>query len=419
MLTIPYKPFTLLMLAVFSLPGIALHAQDKPVSAKEIALGAKQYLPAQQSQGGLYQVDPGLQAYVSRVGQKLGKASIFPDLPYEFVVINSNDLNAWALPGGKIAINRGLLVDLSDEAQLAAVLAHEISHVTKRHSARMQNKATGAGLLGALVGIGVGMKVPALRDIGMQAGSAIAFAGQANYSRDHEIQADNEGIKLMVKAGYDPLAAVEIQQLFLKQSQARKSNALEALFASHPPSQERVTNNQQKIKKYPSGGFRGKNEYQQAIAAVTRDKPAYALYQDAQKAYAAKNYTLAESLSSKAIALQPKEYLFWEFKGVSLFQQKKNRESLAAFDKAIGMNARFFRPYLYRGLAYQALSDMSKAESSLTASINLLPTQIAIYHLGEIAEQRGDRETAARHYTTVAQAGGELGRAAQIKLSRL
>jgi predicted TPR repeat methyltransferase len=70
-------------------------------------------------------------------------------------------------------------------------------------------------------------------------------------------------------------------------------------------------------------------------------------------------------------------------------------------------------------LAYQALSDMSKAESSLTASINLLPTQIAIYHLGEVAEQRGDRETAARHYTTVAQAGGELGKAAQIKLSRL
>ncbi len=413
------KTVLALAFAAVVMPNASNSADDKPVSAQEIAIGAQQYGPAQQSQGGLYQVDPGLQAYVSRVGLKLAKSSIFPNLPYEFVVINSNDMNAWALPGGKMAINRGLLVELADEAQLAAVLAHEISHVTKRHSARMQSKASGAGLLGALVGIGVGMKVPALRDIGQQAGSAIAFAGQANYSRDHEIQADNEGIKLMAKAGYDPQAAVEIQQLFLAKSQARKSNALEALFASHPPSQERVSNNQQKIKKLPLGGFRGKTEYQKAIASIVRDKPAYALYQDAIKAYAAKNFIEAEKLSSKAIALQPKEYLFWEFKGVNLSQQKKYSESLQAFDKAIALNARFFRPYLLRGMVYKAQSEWSKAEASLTASMNLLPTQQATYHLGELAERRGDRQAAAKYYTSAAQAGGELGKAAQEKLQRL
>lgn len=412
---------SLISLALSSLlwPRLAIPAGDKPVTAQEIAVGEKHYGPAQQSQGGLYTVDPSLQIYVERVGQRLAKASVFPNLPYRFVVINNNDLNAWALPGGKIAINRGLLVELADEAQLAAVLAHEISHVTKRHSARMQSKASGAGLLGALVGIGVGMKVPALRDIGMQAGNAIAFAGQANYSRDHEIQADNEGIKLMVKAGYDAKAAVEIQQLFLQKSKARKSNALQDLFASHPPSEERVSNNQKRISSYPTGGFRGQNEYKQAITSILRDKPAYDLYQQAIAAYGAKNYVEAENLSQKAIALQPKEYLFWEFKGVNLFQQKKYNESIAAQDKSIGLNARFFRTYLYRGMAYQANSDWNKAEASFSASLNFLPTQIATFHLAEIAERKGDRATAIKHYSTVAKSGGELGKAAQEKLLRL
>ena len=115
-------------------------AADKPVTREEIALGQKQYGPNQQQQGGQYTLDPALTAYVQRVGMKLAKASDAPDLPYEFVIINSSDLNAWALPGGKIAINRGLLAALDSEAQLAAVLAHEIAHVTKRHSARMQKR---------------------------------------------------------------------------------------------------------------------------------------------------------------------------------------------------------------------------------------------------------------------------------------
>ena len=88
---------------------------------QELDIGAKQYLPSQQMQGGLYRVDPAVGQYVSDIGNRVAVTSGVA-LPYEFVVLNNSIPNAWALPGGKIAINRGLLVALDNEAELAAVL---------------------------------------------------------------------------------------------------------------------------------------------------------------------------------------------------------------------------------------------------------------------------------------------------------
>ncbi|MDA8978789.1 M48 family metalloprotease, partial [bacterium] len=101
---------------------------------QEISLGENNYGPSRQSQGGDYYLDSELQAYITSVGRRLAAQSDRPDLPYEFVVLNNSVPNAWALPGGKIAINRGLLEYLDDESQLAAVLAHEIVHAAARHS---------------------------------------------------------------------------------------------------------------------------------------------------------------------------------------------------------------------------------------------------------------------------------------------
>ncbi|MGK0400477.1 MAG: putative Zn-dependent protease, partial [Candidatus Azotimanducaceae bacterium] len=88
--------------------------------SQEINMGAKQYEPSQQSQGGRYVSDPGLTDYVSEIGQRLARVAD-RSLPYEFVVIDDSTPNAWALPGGKIAVNRGLLTKLNSEAELAAV----------------------------------------------------------------------------------------------------------------------------------------------------------------------------------------------------------------------------------------------------------------------------------------------------------
>ena len=385
---------------------------------QEIASGAQNYVPAQQSQGGQYVVDPGLTAYVQQVGKKLAAVSDRPNLPYEFVVLNNDVPNAWAMPGGKLAINRGLLVYLEDEAQLAAVMGHEIVHAAARHGAQQQtqNVLMGAGVL--LAGIAIAEKKPEYGMLGMGALAVGSQAWQAKYGRDHELESDEVGMKYMAKAGYDAQAAVELQEIFVKLSEGKNAGFLEGLFASHPPSHERVSKNRQHATKYP-GGVRNKEAFQRAMAQVTKDKKAYANYQKAQKLAGDKKYIDALTYVDQSIAQQPKENLFWEMKGQLLLQQDKTSEAVTALDRAVQANPKYFKPYVFRGIAYNQLGKNDMAEKDLLTSQRYLPTQLAAYYLGEVSLAKGNRSQAAQYFQQAAQGGGEIGQAANAKLGRL
>jgi predicted Zn-dependent protease len=387
--------------------------------AQDIATGQQHYGPSQQSQGGKYVVDPGLSAYVNQVGKKLAAVSDVPDLPYEFVVLNNDTPNAWAMPGGKLAINRGLLVQLEDEAQLAAVLGHEIVHAAARHtaSAKTQQMVVGAGTL--LAGAAIGSQKSEYGVLAVGALAVGANAWNSKYSRDHESDSDKYGIKYMAKAGYDPQAAVELQELFVRMFDKQESSWLEGMFASHPPSRDRVTANRAEIAKYPKGGARNKEAFQRALAQLKKDKGAYSNYEEAMKAAKAKQYDKALSLVDSSIKQQPKENLFWELKGQLLLQQDRNKDAIPALDKAIAANPNFFRPYIYRGMAYKELGNSGNAERDLVASQRLLPTQEASEQLGEIALTKGDRNTARAYFEQVAAAGGEAGERAKARLAQL
>ena len=121
-------------------------------STSEIQLGDENFAAMQQAEGGKYLAHPEIAEYVDKVGQKLAAASDRPELPYEFVVLNNSVPNAWTLPGGKIAINRGLLIELNDESELAAVLSHEIVHAAARHGAQSIEK--GVFFQAGLAGVG-------------------------------------------------------------------------------------------------------------------------------------------------------------------------------------------------------------------------------------------------------------------------
>lgn len=387
--------------------------------AQDIATGTQNYVPSQQSQGGQYVVDPGLTAYVNQVGKKLAAVSDLPSLPYEFVVLNNDVPNAWAMPGGKLAINRGLLVQLDDEAQLAAVLGHEIVHAAARHgaSAKSQQMVVGAGAL--LAGVAIANKKPEYGVLAVGALAVGANAWNSKYSRDHETQADIYGIKYMSKAGYDPQAAVELQELFVRMMDKQEPSWLEGLFASHPPSRDRVAANKTEVAKYPKGGARNKEAFQRALSQLKRDKDAYTNYQEAMKAAKSKQYDKALSLVDNSIQQQPKENLFWELKGQLLLQKDQNKEAIPALDKAINANPNFFRPYIYRGMAYKELGNSSLAERDLVASQRLLPTQEASEQLGDMALTKGDRNAARAYYQQVAAGGGEAGERAKAKLVQL
>ena len=142
--------------------------------------------------------DPKLQAYVQGIGEQLASKSHRSNIPYRFQVVDSADINAFALPGGHVYINRGLLIYLNSEAQMAAVLGHEIGHVTARHGVRQQSIAMSTGLIGQLISIGTG--IPAAGDLSNMLGTAMV----RGYGRDMELEADGLGAEYLARTGYRP-----------------------------------------------------------------------------------------------------------------------------------------------------------------------------------------------------------------------
>ncbi|MEM6332882.1 MAG: M48 family metallopeptidase [Planctomycetota bacterium] len=150
---------------------------------------------------------------VERVGNKLARQSEEPDLPWEFVVIDQPTVNAFALPGGKVFIYRGLLAEMTNEAQLAAVLGHEIGHVTAEHHDRRHQSQVGMGVLVSAVGIAGSMSGS---EWGQYAGVAASASGGlaiAKWGRDQESQSDELGLRYMTRAGYNPQGMVQLMEI--------------------------------------------------------------------------------------------------------------------------------------------------------------------------------------------------------------
>jgi predicted Zn-dependent protease len=382
-------------------------------SGQELSIGKQQYKPSQQSQGGAYIIDPSLNQYVDKVGQSLAKLSGQPNLPYEFVVLNNDVPNAWALPGGKIAINRGLLVLLKDEAQLAAVLGHEVVHSAARHGASQMSQGMllqlGTQVIGQVADNNTYSQIAGLG----------ASAIQARYGRSQELEADHYGINYMAEAGYNPQAAVELQQTFLRLSKDRsQGNWLNDLFSSHPPSAERVQKNKARAAQLPKGK-RNKISYQRAIKQILADKEAYKTHAEAIAQAKKKTWKSALKLTQKAIKLQPKEARFHITKGRLLNEMKKNKAAVKAFTLAIKLEPEYFSGFFYRGLTQQKLKHTKAAENDFIKSNTLLNTGVANYYLGDIALSNNKRRAAIAYYKRAAQSGGEVGKAAAGKLQSL
>lgn len=384
----------------------------------ERKIGEQHYGQQQQASGGPYTIDPDLTLYVRSVGKKLAQYSTRAHLPYDFVVLNDSTPNAWALPGGKIAVNRGLLVSLKDEAELAAVLAHEIVHADARHTAQSQE-------LGSLIQAGQLAASVLLSNSGYNSNAlqqGIAYSGlygQTRYSRSRELEADLYGMKYMSAAGYDPEGAVSLQRTFVKLSKGRSNDAFSTLFASHPPSQSRVAANEQTAWQLPRGGDRGKARYQQEISTLMRRKPAYDLSDQAKKAIGEKHYAEAIKLADKAIDIEPKESEFYEVRGVAQAKLNRSSDALKSYDRAIALNNQYYAPILRRGILRYELKSFTDAEQDLKASLALAPTQIAFIKLGEISEQHNDCSQAMSYYQQAAKAAQENQQQLQQKVLAL
>ena len=186
-----------------------------------------------------------LQAYVDRVGEDLAKHSHRPEIRYRFTVLDSSEVNAFALPGGYVYITRGLMAYLNSEAELAAVLGHEIGHVTARHGVRQHSMETAAKstiIAGSLL-------VPGAAALGQGMYGLLGGALISGYGRDHELEADALGAEYLARSGYDPSAMIDVievlkdQELYEKaraEEEGRPARVYHGVFATHPSNDQRL-----------------------------------------------------------------------------------------------------------------------------------------------------------------------------------
>ncbi|MDH3687897.1 MAG: M48 family metalloprotease [Gammaproteobacteria bacterium] len=190
--------------------------------------------------------DKELNDYVQRVGQRLAEQSHRPGLIYRFTVLDTPDVNAFALPGGYIYITRGLMAYLNSEAELAGVLGHEIGHVTARHGVRQYSAAQAAGI-GYTIGT---ILVPELAGQGARSlFSVLSTSLLSGYGRKHELESDRLGAQYLARSGYDPQAMLEVigvlknQEVAAKEiaeKEGREANTYHGVFSTHPDNDQRL-----------------------------------------------------------------------------------------------------------------------------------------------------------------------------------
>lgn len=388
-------------------------------TSEELAIGEENYLPTQQSQGGKLQIDPGLSAYIQSVGDRLAAVSD-RQLPYEFVVLNNSVPNAWALPGGKIAINRGLLTALDNEAELAAVLGHEIVHAAARHTARAQTRAI--VLQGALIAGAISVQDNDYADLivgGAALGSQLITQ---RYGREAELESDQYGTEYMLRAGYDPNGAVTLMEKFVALSEGRQSSWIDGLFASHPPSQQRLDDVRAQVAAMDLSGRDlelGQQRYQQEMALLMEAQPAYTFMDEAVAAARENDMDTALTLLQRARTILPQEGRFDGLRGDILLEQGRYDDAIEAYNAALSKDDAYFEYYLGRGVANSRLGNRSAARSDLQRSSELLPTAAAAMELGNLALADTDRDSAKQYFQIAAQGGGRVGERAATAYQRL
>jgi len=241
--------------------------------------------------------DRSIEAYVNTVGKRLAAVAPGANYAYQFKVVNASDINAFALPGGYLYLNRGLIEAAQDEGQLAGVMAHEMAHVALRHGTNQASQAylgqAGLGVLGGLVGnksTSTQKTIAAVGGFGMNT----LFL---KFSRTDEEQADVVGVQMMAKAHYDPNDMVDFFEL-LRTKAARDPGKVEQFFSSHPAPKDRAARIRREAKMLnvretqPVGGF------EQAKAELKRMPAAQSLQQIAQKQQQAREPGVQQPASS-------------------------------------------------------------------------------------------------------------------------
>lgn len=197
-----------------------------------------------------FNTDPVVNAYVERLGQRIvaNTQPPFNQLPWQFHVVDDPSLNAFAIPGGHVYIHTGLIANADNAAELAGVMAHEISHITARHTTEQISRQYGLSVLAGLV---LGQNPNVMQQIAAQ---IVAGGALARFSREAEREADALGIRAMHQAGYDPRGMASMFQQLMEQGQ-RTPGRVEEFFSTHPTTTDRIRDAERRAAELAGGNL--------------------------------------------------------------------------------------------------------------------------------------------------------------------
>ena len=235
------RKVSLTIAAAALLAGCGVSTQQEVQMGQQEAQQVNAQLPMVQ--------DAIIQNYVNALGQRIARTTSRSDLNWQFQVVNSDVVNAFALPGGFVYVNRGVLARASNMSEVAGVLGHEIEHVVRRHSVKQMEQAQGAnvgvGILCALTGVCQSGIAQAAINVG---GTAVF----AKFSRTDEIQADEGGFNNVIRAGISPRGMYTFFQKLLAEEQQSGSRNVAAWFSDHPGTSDRIADIQKMLNQVPA-----------------------------------------------------------------------------------------------------------------------------------------------------------------------
>lgn len=347
--------------------------------------------------------DAKINTYVSRVGKALLPHVHRPEMPYNFQCVNATYINAYAFPGGSIAVTRGILLKLDNEAQLASLLGHELGHVNARHTAEQVSKGQLSSLLVGGLSLAAGSQGSGLGDLTQQLGMLGQGLLLSRYSRDNEREADYLGNEYMVKAGYASQGFVGLMEM-LDSLNREKPGTAQVLFSTHPMSTERLDAALQRqqgqyhyAEKYPVN----RERYMDHTASLRAKKEAIELLQQGETFMARKAYDKAENTFEKAIRKSKNDYTAHVLMSKCLMLRKKTRQAASYADRAKKLYPMEAQGYYMAGLANQDLEKFGSAYKDFSTYDRILPgnPQITFYK-GYCLDKNGDFRPAADDYMT-------------------
>ncbi len=412
--------------AAGSLSGCA----TSPVTGERILVGMseeeerqvdRQVAPHQFSQDMGAVQDEAVNGYVSAFGGRMDDLTQRPKMPYSYRVLNANYINAYTFPGGAMGVTRGIVTELNSEAELAALLGHEMGHVNARHAAQRQGQQMLSEAAVAGLSIAASVIDPSLGGLAAMGGQIGSSALLASYSRDNEREADALGQDYMVKAGYPASGMTQLHGLLVRESQATPS-LLETMFATHPMSSERLATAQRLAETRYAASLHAspqRERFMDSTANLRRLKPAIDACKKGEVAMARKQLPQAQGEFARALAAAPRDYPSNLLMARCLASQGKQRDALRYAEAAQSIYPQEAQAHKLAGVMQLAEKNPGAAVASFEQFDRLLPGDPGIAFLKGVSyEGSGNQRAAAESYARYLRSGGQ-GKPAEYSMSRL